>query len=427
MAMTPDPATSAAAAAAAPLNVEALRKDFPLLERTVNGRPIVYLDAAASALQPRSVIDAMTNYYETTHANVHRGVYATAEEATARYERSRVVAGRFIGAPDPAHEVVFAKNTTEALNLVAQSWGRANLRAGDAVLLTEMEHHANIVPWMILSEELGGLDLRYIPIDGDGRLVLDDLDRLMDGVKVVGLSTMSNVLGTIPPVRHITDVAHAAGALVVADGAQLVPHSPVDVRDLGVDFIAFSAHKMMGPTGIGVLWGRAELLDAMPPFLGGGGMILDVKLDSFKAAPPPARFEAGTPPIAEAVGLTAAISYLNDIGMDRIRAHELALTNYALERLDEKLGSDVQVFGPPAGEDRGGVVSLAYRDVHAHDLAQVLDQFGVCVRPGHHCAKPLMRRLGVQATARASLSLFSDEHDIEVLIEGLLEAGRLFG
>jgi len=423
--MTPPAPTPGSAAA--PLNVEALRKDFPLLTRTINGRPIVYLDAAASALQPRSVIDAMTRYYETTHANVHRGVYATAEEATALYERARVVAGRFIGAPDPAHEVVFTKNTTESLNLVAHSWGRANLRAGDAILLTEMEHHANIVPWIMLSEELGGLDVRYIPIDDDGRLVLDHLDTLLDGVKLVGISAMSNVLGTIPPVAHVAEAAHRAGAIVIADGAQLVPHASVDVTELGVDFLGFSAHKMMGPTGIGVLWGRASLLDAMGPFLGGGGMILDVKLDSFRPAPPPARFEAGTPPIAEAVGLTAAIAYLHDIGMDRIRAHELALTNHALARLDEKLGSDVRVFGPPAGPDRGGVLSIAYRDVHAHDLAQVLDQFGVCVRPGHHCAKPLMRRLGVQATARASLSLFSDEHDIEVLIEGLLEAGRLFG
>ncbi len=411
----------------APLNTEALRKDFPLLARTVHGRPIVYLDSASSALQPHVVISAMTRYYETSHANVHRGVYATAEEATALYERARVVAGRFLGAPDPAQEVVFTKNTTESLNLVAQSWGRANLRAGDAVLLTEMEHHSNIVPWMILAEELGGLDLRYIPVDGDGRLVLDDLERLLYGVKVVGISAMSNVLGTINPVRVVADAAHAAGAVVVADGAQLVPHAPVDVKDLGADFIAFSAHKTMGPTGIGVLWGRTELLDAMGPFLGGGGMILDVKLDSFRPAPPPARFEAGTPPVAEAVGLTAALEYLSEIGMDRIRAHELALTNVALARLDEKLGTDVRVFGPPAGPDRGGVLSLAYRDVHAHDLAQVLDQFGVCVRPGHHCAKPLMRKLGVQATARASLSLFSDEHDIEVLIEGLLEAGRLFG
>ena len=413
--------------AAAPLNVEALRKDFPLLTRTVNGRPIVYLDSASSALQPQSVISAMTRYYETTHANVHRGVYATAEEATALYERARVITGRFVGAPDPAHEIVFTKNTTESLNLVAHSWGRANLRAGDAVLLTEMEHHANIVPWMILSEELGGLDLRYIPIDGDGRLVLDDLAALVDGVKLVGVSCMSNVLGTINPVRVVADAAHAAGAVVVADGAQLVAHAPVSVRDLGVDFLAFSAHKMMGPTGIGVLWGRRELLEGMGPFLGGGGMILDVKLDSFRPAESPTRFEAGTPPIAEAVGLTAAIGYLGDIGMDRIRAHELALTNHALARLDEKLGADVTVFGPPAGDDRGGVLSIAYRDIHAHDLAQVLDQFGVCVRPGHHCAKPLMRKLGVQATARASLSLFSSEDDIEVLIEGLVEAGRLFG
>jgi cysteine desulfurase / selenocysteine lyase len=409
-----------------PLNIEALRKDFPLLDRKVHERPIVYLDSASSALQPRVVMEAMDHYYETTHANVHRGVYATAEESTHLYEHARLVAGRFIAAPDPAHEIVFAKNTTEALNLVARTWGRANLKAGDAVLLTEMEHHANIVPWLMLAEETE-LDIRYLPIDGAGRLDLSDLDKLVDGVKLVGLSAMSNVLGTINPLSEIAAVAHAAGAVVVADGAQLVPHAPVDVLSLGADFLAFSGHKMMGPTGIGVLWGRRELLEEMPPFLGGGGMILDVKLDSFRAAPPPARFEAGTPPIAEAVGLTAAIEYLQAIGMDRIRAHESALTAFALRALDEKLGPDCHVFGPPAGPDRGGVLSIAYRDVHAHDLAQVLDQFGVCVRPGHHCAKPLMRKLGVQATARASLSLFSDEHDIEVLIEGLVEAGRLFG
>ncbi|HWE68056.1 MAG TPA: SufS family cysteine desulfurase [Acidimicrobiales bacterium] len=410
----------------APLNVEALRKDFPLLTRRVHDRPIVYLDSASSALQPQAVISAMARYYETTHANVHRGVYATAEEATALYENTRLVVGRFIGAPDPAHEIVFTKNATEAINLVAHTWARANLQAGDSILLTEMEHHANIVPWLMLSEEIG-LDIRYLPVDGEGRLDLADLDTLVDGVKLVGLSAMSNVLGTISPLTEIAAVAHRAGAVVVADGAQLVPHAPIDVSTLGADFLAFSGHKMMGPTGIGVLWARAELLEAMPPFLGGGGMILDVKLDSFRAAPPPARFEAGTPPIAEAVGLTAAVNYLNEIGMDRIREHELELTNHALARLDEKLGSDCRVFGPPAGPDRGGVLSIAYRDVHAHDLAQVLDQYGVCVRPGHHCAKPLMRKLGVQATARASLSLFSDEHDIEVLIEGLVEAGRLFG
>jgi len=409
-----------------PLNVEALRKDFPLLARTVHDRPIVYLDSASSALQPRAVIDAMAHYYETTHANVHRGVYATAEEATHLYEQARVVVGRFIGAPAPADEIVFTKNTTESINLVAHTWARTNLSAGDHILLTEMEHHANIVPWLMLAEEVG-LELRYIPVDGEGRLDLSDLTTLMAGVKLVGVSAMSNVLGTINPIAEIAAVAHSAGAVVLVDGAQLVPHAPVDVTTLGADFLAFSGHKMMGPTGIGVLWARRQLLNAMPPFLGGGGMILDVKLDSFRPAPPPGRFEAGTPPIAEAVGLSTAVDYLSDIGLDRIRAHEFDLTNYALARLDEKLGSDCRIFGPPAGADRGGVISLAYRDVHAHDLAQVLDQFGVCVRPGHHCAKPLMRKLGVQATARASLSLFSDEHDIEVLIEGLVEAGRLFG
>ncbi len=409
-----------------PLNVEALRKDFPLLTRTVHDRPIVYLDSASSALQPHAVINAMARYYETTHANVHRGVYATAEEATHLYEQARLVVGRFIGAPAPADEIVFSKNTTESINLVAHTWARTNLKAGDRILLTEMEHHANIVPWLMLAEEVG-LELRYLPVDGEGRLDLSDLTTLVAGVKLVGVSAMSNVLGTINPIAEIAGVAHSAGALVLVDGAQLVPHAPVDVTALGADFLAFSGHKMMGPTGIGVLWARRELLSAMPPFLGGGGMILDVKLDSFRPAPPPGRFEAGTPPIAEAVGLSTAVEYLSDIGMDRIRAHELELTNYALARLEEKLGGDCRIFGPPAGDDRGGVISLAYRDVHAHDLAQVLDQFGVCVRPGHHCAKPLMRKLGVQATARASLSLFSDEHDIEVLIEGLVEAGRLFG
>ncbi len=410
----------------APLNIEALRKDFPLLDRMVHDRPIVYLDSASSALQPRVVLEAMDHYYATTHANVHRGVYATAEESTHLYENARLVVGRFIGAPDPAHEIVFAKTTTEALNLVAHTWGRTNLTAGDSILLTEMEHHANLVPWLMLGEEID-LDIRYIPVDDEGRLDLSDLDRLLDGVKLVGISAMSNVLGTISPLAEVAEAAHRAGAVVVADGAQLVPHAPIDVKALGADFLAFSAHKMMGPTGIGVLWARRELLEAMPPFLGGGGMILDVKLDSFKAAPPPARFEAGTPPIAEAVGLSAAVEYLDAIGMTRIRAHESALTEFALNALEEKLGPDCHVFGPPAGPDRGGVLSIAYRDIHAHDLAQVLDQFGVCVRPGHHCAKPLMRKLGVQATARASLSLFSDEHDIEVLIEGLVEAGRLFG
>ena len=408
-----------------PLDVETVRKDFPLLARTVHGKSLVYLDTASSSLQPRQVLTAMEQYYETCHANVHRGVYTTAEEATARYEGARVAVGRFVGSRDPEREIVFVKNATEALNLVARSFGTANLRRGDKVLLTELEHHANLVPWLMLSEQLG-IELRYLAVDPDGRLDLSDLDRKLDGVKVVAISAMSNVLGTIPPLREITDAAHAAGALVVADGAQVVPHMPVDVKALDVDFLAFSAHKMHGPTGIGALWARAELLDAMPPFLGGGGMILDVRLDRFVPADPPHRFEAGTPPIAEAVGFAAAVDYLENLGMDRVRAHEEQLTEYAMDALADRLGGDCRVFGPPAGPDRGGVLSLAFRDVHPHDLAQVLDQHGVCVRPGHHCAKPLMRVLGVTATARASIGTYNDEHDIDTLIEGLTEAGRLF-
>jgi cysteine desulfurase/selenocysteine lyase len=406
--------------------VAALRGDFPLLLRRVHDRPIVYLDSAATALTPRSVVTATEHYYETTHANVHRGVYATAEEATGLYEGARVKVGRFVGAPHPDREIVFTKNTTESLNLLAHSWGRANLRQGDVVVLTEMEHHANIVPWLMLAEERG-IELRYLPVDGTGRLDLADLDATVNGASLVSVSAMSNVLGTINPLEELAGAAHRAGALVAVDGAQSVPHLPVNVARLGIDFLAFSAHKMLGPTGIGVLWGRADLLAAMPPFLGGGGMILDVRTDRFLPAEPPQRFEAGTPPIAEAVGLAAAVDYLTTVGMDRIRAHEMALTRYTLDALHDRLGTTCRVFGPPAGPDRGGVLSLAVADIHAHDVAQVLDQFGVCVRPGHHCAKPLMRKLGVPATARASLALYNDEHDVDVLIEGLTEAVRLFG
>jgi cysteine desulfurase/selenocysteine lyase len=409
-----------------PLDVELVRKDFPLLTRTVHERPIVYLDSASSSLQPRSVLAAIDRYYETTHANVHRGVYATAEEATALYEGARRKVGAFIGAPDPKHEIVFTKNATEALNLVANSWGRANLKAGDVVVLTEMEHHSNLVPWLILSQALG-IELRYVPVDPQGRLDLCDLDRLLDGASAIAVSAMSNVLGTVNPIPFIAEAAHRHGALVVVDGAQSVPHLVTDVKALGADFIAFSAHKMQGPTGIGVLWARRELLEAMPPFLGGGGMILDVALERFSPAEAPWKFEAGTPPIAEAVGLSAAVDYLNGTGMERIVAHERALTTYALGAIHDRFGDECTVFGPPAGGDRAGVLSLAYRDVHAHDLAQVLDQYGVCVRPGHHCAKPLMRRLGVNATARASIALYNDESDIDTLIEGLAHVGTVFG
>jgi cysteine desulfurase / selenocysteine lyase len=407
------------------LDVDTLKKDFPLLSRQVHGHPITYLDSAASAQRPRQVLDAMREYDETTHANVHRGVYSIAEEATRRFEASRVAVGRFIGAPDPAREIVFAKNATEGLNLVANTWGRTHLHDGDVVVLTEMEHHANIVPWHMLAEERD-LTIRWIPVDDDGALILDDLDRLLDGAKLLGLTCMSNVLGTLNPVTEIAAAAHRAGAVVVADGAQSVPHLPTDVTALGIDFLAFSAHKMLGPTGIGVLWARQELLSELPPFLGGGEMILDVRKDGFTPNDIPWRFEAGTPPITEAIGLGAAVEYLEALGMADVRAHEIALTTYAMESLADRFGDDFRLFGPPDPTQRGGVLSFAFRDIHPHDLSQVLDQAGVCVRAGHHCAKPLMRRLGVNATARASFALYNDESDVDTLADALAEAGRFF-
>jgi len=408
------------------LDVDALKKDFPLLAQRVNDRPITYLDSAASSQRPRQVLDAMREYDETTHANVHRGVYGIAEEATRRFEAARATVGRFIGAPVPDREVLFAKNATEGLNLVANAWGRTHLHEGDAIVLTEMEHHANIVPWHMLAEERG-VTIRWIPVDDDGNLVLDDLEQLVDGAKLVGVTCMSNVLGTLNPLPEIARVAHAAGAVVVADGAQSVPHLPTDVAALGCDFIAFSSHKMLGPTGIGVLWGREELLAPLPPFLGGGEMILDVRKDGFTPNDLPWRFEAGTPPITEAIGLGAAVEYLEAVGMDAVRAHEIALTTYAMETLSERFGKDISIFGPPDPTARGGVLSFAYRDIHPHDLSQILDQYGVCVRAGHHCAKPLMRRLGVNATARASLALYNDESDVDALADALAEAGAFFG
>jgi cysteine desulfurase/selenocysteine lyase len=408
-------------------DITALRKQFPILEQESHGKRLVYLDSAASSQHPRAVLEAMDRYYETTHANVHRGVYAIAEEATRQFEAARHAAGRFIGAPRPGTEIVFAKNATEALNLVAHSYGRHLLADGKAVLLTELEHHANLVPWLMLAAERG-VELRYIPVGDDYRLDLSGLDQLMDGVGVVGVSCMSNVLGTINDLGPIVAAAHAAGAVVVADGSQLVPHRSVDVGALGVDFLAFTGHKMLGPTGIGVLWAREELLDRMPPFLGGGEMIRDVRLDGFTPNELPWKFEAGTPPIAEAIGLHAAISFLEAVGMERIAAHEVELTSRAIELLKERHGADLQIFGPPADPAwRGGVLSLGFRDIHAHDLAQVLDAEGVCVRAGHHCAKPLMRRLGVTATARASFYLYNGEDDVVALSEALDVAAAFFG
>ena len=401
-----------------------VKQDFPLLGRSVHGKPIVYLDSAASSQKPQHVLDAMDHYYATINANVHRGAYEIAAAATDAMENSRRAVARFINAPSE-NEIIFTKNVTEAINLVARSWGGANLGAGDSVLLTEMEHHANIVPWHIMAAEKG-FELRWIPLTPDGQLDLSDLDRLLDGVKLVGCTAMSNVLGTLNPIRRISDAAHDAGALVLVDAAQFVPHLPTDVQAMDADFLGFTGHKMCGPTGIGVLWARAELLDAMPPFLGGGEMILDVTKDGFLANDVPHKFEAGTPPIAEIVGLGAAIEYLSELGMEAVREHEVSLTAYALRTLYDRYGDDITIHGPAEPASRGGVLSMSYRDVHPHDLSQVLDQHGVCVRAGHHCAKPLMRVLGVNATARASLYIYNDESDIDVLAGALAEAGDIF-
>jgi cysteine desulfurase/selenocysteine lyase len=423
----PVPALGASAGSAS-LDVDKIRADFPIFASVEgrSGRRLTYLDSASSSQKPFAVLEAMDNYYETTHANVHRGVYAIAEEATRRFEAARRKVGELIGARDPAHEIVFTKNATEALNLVAHSYGRSRLKAGDAILLTEMEHHANLVPWLMLAEERG-VELRYLPVGDDYALDLSELDRLADGVKLVGITLQSNVLGSINDLAPIVAAARANGAAVVADGSQLVPHRRVDVQALGIDFLAFTSHKMLGPTGIGMLWARRELLEEIPPFLGGGEMISDVRLDGFSTNEVPWKFEAGTPPIAEAVGLAAAIDYLQIVGLDRIVAHENDLTAYAIDRLREDHGDAVRIFGPPADPAlRGGVISIAYLDIHPHDLAQVLDEHQVCVRAGHHCAKPLMRRLSVPATARASLYLYNDESDIDLLSAALRRAAELF-
>jgi cysteine desulfurase/selenocysteine lyase len=406
------------------LDVERVKKDFPILDVEVRGKRLVYLDSANTSQKPRPVLDAMERYYETTNANIHRGVYAIAEEATRLYEEARAKLARFVGAGS-TREVVFTKNATEATNLVIQAWGRANLKAGDVVLLTDMEHHANIVPWHILAPQIG-VELRWLDVDDEGQLVLDDLEQKLDGVKFVGVTAMSNVLATLNPVRRICDAAHAAGAVVLVDGAQYVPHLPTDVQALGCDFLAFTSHKMLGPTGIGGLWGREELLEAMPPFLGGGEMIRDVRRDGFEPNELPWKFEAGTMPIAEAVGLGAAIDYLEALGMEKVRAHEIELTRYALETLRERHGDSITIHGPSQAELRGGVISFSVAGLHPHDVSQVLDEHAVCVRAGHHCAKPLMKRLGVGATARASMYVYNDEADVDALNDALTAAVQFF-
>jgi len=408
-----------------PLDVATIKKEFPILAREVHGQRIVYLDSAASSQKPRRVLDAMTAFQETSYANVHRGVYQIAAEATERFEGARRAVAGFVNAPSE-RGIVFTKNVTEAINLVAYSWGRANLGAGDAVLLTEMEHHANIVPWLMLAEERG-IELRYLPVAEDHTLDLGDLDRLLDGVKLVGVTAMSNVLGTLPPLDRIIGAAHAAGAKVLVDAAQWVPHLATDVQAWDADFVGFTGHKMLGPSGIGVLWAREELLDAMPPFLGGGEMIRAVRLDGWTPNDIPWKFEAGTPPIVEAVGLHAAIEELTSYGMEAVREHEVSLTSYALRTLTERFGDDIRIHGPSEPALRGGVLSFEFRDVHPHDVSQILDERGVCVRAGHHCAKPLMRKLGVGATARASLYVYNDESDVDALADALDATSSFFG
>ena len=412
-------------------DVNRIRADFPILERTVHGKPLVYLDNAATSQKPEVVIKSVSDYYRLYNANIHRGVHRLAEEATAAYEDARRKVGRFINAYRPS-EVVFARGTTEAINLVANSWGRANVSEGDVIVLSVMEHHSNLVPWQMLAQAVGAR-LEFIGLDPAGRLVLDDLDALLGSygarVKLVSLSGMSNVLGTINPIREIADRVHKAGALLSVDGAQSVPHLAVDVQDSGADFLAFSGHKMLGPTGIGVLWARKELLKAMPPFMGGGDMIRSVHLRESEWNEIPHKFEAGTPNMAQAIALGVAVEYLSNLGMENVHAHERALAAYALDRLAAV--PNLRIYGPPADE-RGGVVTFnLIRDgellIHPHDLASILDREGIAIRAGHHCAQPLMEHYGVPATARASFYVYNIESEVDALAEALVKAQSMFG
>ena len=407
------------------LDTAALKQQFPLLQREINGTRLVYLDSANTSQKPAVVIDTMTNFLRNSYAPINRSAYQLAAEATDAYEGARTKVQQFINARR-AHEVVFTKNATEALNLVAHSWGRANLQAGDVVVLTHMEHHANIVPWHMLVAERG-IVLRWVPLTADGQLDLTTLAQLLDGAKVFSFTAMSNVLGTITPVQQLCAAAHAAGALAIVDGCQYVPHNVTDVQAWGADFMAFSSHKMCGPSGVGVLYGREALLEAMPPFLGGGNMIADVRLDGFTTAELPAKFEAGTPPITEVVGLGAAVDFLIGLGMANVRQHEIEVAGYALRTLTSRFGDDITLHGPTDTSVRGATFSLAFRGIHPHDLSQVLDQTNVCVRAGHHCAKPLMRLLGVTATARASFYLYNDTDDVDALADALDGASAIFG
>jgi cysteine desulfurase/selenocysteine lyase len=419
-----EPVTAKSASPASAFPIEKVRAAFPALEREVHGRPVAYLDSGASSQRVLASIQAVDRYERRHHSNVHRGSHTLSAEATDAYEGARATVADHIGAAD-RREVLFVRNATEAINLVARAWGDVNVGAGDRILLTEMEHHSNIVPWQQLAERVGA-EIDWAPIDGDGLLDMDAFAALLErGPKLVAVTHVSNVLGTENPLAEISRLAHGAGALVLADGAQAAPKLPVDVAELGVDFYAITGHKLYGPTGIGALWGRLDLLRAMPPFLGGGSMIRKVARDGTTYADVPARFEAGTPAITQAIGMASALRWLDGLGMDAVREHERQVTDYALERLGEVPG--LQVFGPPRGSERIGPVSFEIEGIHAHDISEILDRHGVAVRAGHHCAQILMDRLGVAATARASFGVYTTPDEIDRLVDGLEDARRVFG
>ncbi len=406
------------------LDVAKIKGDFPILERCVHDKRLVYLDSASSSEKPTAVLDAMDHLYRTSYANVHRGVYTIADETTRAYESARAKVAGFVNARE-TEEIVFVRNGTEAINLVAYTWGRQNLHEGDVVVLSDMEHHANIVPWLMLADERG-IVLRWIPLTSDFRLDLTSIGELLRGAKLLAISAMSNVLGTINDIGPLARAAHAAGALVLVDACQAAPHLPVDVEAWDADFVAFTGHKMLGPSGIGALWARRELLESMPPFLGGGEMIRDVRKDGFTTNDVPWKFEAGTPAIADAIGFGAAVDYLEHLGMEDVRAHERELTQYALDALEDRLGDKITIYGPRDVAVRGGTISFLFEGIHAHDISQVLDEDAVCVRAGHHCAKPLMRCLGVPATTRASFYVYNDQADADALVEALVKAEKFF-
>lgn len=405
-------------------DVTHIRDDFPILKREIRpGVPLVYLDSTATSQKPAVVLETMDTFYRQSNSNINRGVHTLAEESTELYEAAREKVARLVNSPSP-RQVIFTRNTTESINLVAYSWGRANLKSGDLVILSEMEHHSNLVPWHMLKTERG-VRLAFIPVTDDGLLDLDAYRALLDhDPKLVSFTHMSNVLGTINPAAEIIHLAHKAGAVTLVDGAQSVPHFAVDVQALDADFLAFSAHKMLGPTGIGALYGKAQLLEAMPPFLGGGDMIKTVHLQEFVPNTVPHKFEAGTPAIAEAVGFGAAVDYLTSVGMEAVAAHEHEITEYALERLEEVPG--LKLFGP-AAQQKGGVAAFTFDGVHPHDVAQILDRDGIAIRAGHHCAQPLHEKFGITATSRASFYLYNSKEEVDKLVEGIYKVKEIFG